>query len=594
MSNDKKIYSSPQYRNLGIKPGNPDSNFSKIYPKDDGWYILDSAGKETKLNDIVVKAGNGELSTLRIDSCNTADGDYSTVSGGYSNSSTELASTISGGFNNNSSSIYSVIGGGYENKIPKDSPSSSIVGGAYNIAGGTSSFIGGGRINNVYGEFSSSLGGFSNTVRGNCSSSIGGEQNRITGNYSSIIGGSGGISYGAFSNIGNGIDNTVSGDYTSILNGISNTASGCGSSILNGFQNTASGSRSSILNGDCNTASGIFSSVLNGDNNTSSGIGLCGKGYSSVINGENNTASGGYSSVLNGGGNIASGNNSSVLNGDNNTASGNRSSVLNGGGNTATGDCSTVVNGSNNTASGVYSTVVNGTGSTASHDGSTVIGSGMASVCQQTTHMTKIHLNNPDSTTLFSPVLVLDTTDNKMVKTRSMGGLFAQTSTSTDITNTTTETSLISGGTGYLYVPPNGFLIGDSFTARIGGRIKALNNQTLRIRIKTNGTTILADTGVYQFNGNVGQGASIKTWDLSINFTIRSLGAIGVASISSGGVFNHNRDTQNSFEGVAFHTLNVIDFDTTVSNTLEITAEWGSANSANSIFSEYFVLTKIY
>jgi hypothetical protein len=225
------------------------------------------------------------------------------------------------------------------------------------------------------------------------------------------------------------------------------------------------------------------------------------------------------------------------------------------------------------------------------------MGSGMASVCAQTTHMTKIHLNNPDSTTLFNPVLVLDTTDNKMVKTRGMGGLFSQLTVSPDITNDTTESSLIiggTGGTGYLYVPQNGFQIGDSFTARLGGHIKALNNQTLRIKIKTNSTTILADTGVYQFNGNVGQGASIKSWDMSINFTIRAVGGTGAASISSGGIFNHNKDNQNNLEGLAFHSHNNTDFDTTVSNTLEITAQWGSANSANSIFSEYFVLTKIY
>ena len=81
---------------------------------------------------------------------------------------------------------------------------------------------------------------------------------------------------------------------------------------------------------------------------------------------------------------------------------------------------------------------------------------------------------------------------------------------------------------------------------------------------------------------------------MSINFTVRAVGGTGAASISSGGIFNHNRDAQNAIEGITFHSHNNTDFDTTVSNTLEITAEWGSANSANSIFSEYFVLTKIY
>ena len=68
MSNDKKIYSSPQYRNLGTKPGFPDSNFSKIYPKDDGWYTLDSNGKEVKITGAVVKDGNGNIKGFQLTS----------------------------------------------------------------------------------------------------------------------------------------------------------------------------------------------------------------------------------------------------------------------------------------------------------------------------------------------------------------------------------------------------------------------------------------------------------------------------------------------------------------------------------------------
>jgi hypothetical protein len=81
---------------------------------------------------------------------------------------------------------------------------------------------------------------------------------------------------------------------------------------------------------------------------------------------------------------------------------------------------------------------------------------------------------------------------------------------------------------------------------------------------------------------------------MSINFTIRAVGGTGAASISSGGIFNHNKDNQNNLEGIVFHSHNNTNFDTTISNTLEITAQWGSANSANSIFSEYFTITKIY
>ena len=78
-------------------------------------------------------------------------------------------------------------------------------------------------------------------------------------------------------------------------------------------------------------------------------------------------------------------------------------------------------------------------------------------------------------------------------------GLYAQTGSSTPITNTTTETSLLDGGIGTLSVPANGFQKGDSFHARLIGHLNCNNNVTIRFRIKT-GNVILADTGVVTLN----------------------------------------------------------------------------------------------
>jgi len=47
-------------------------------------------------------------------------------------------------------------------------------------------------------------------------------------------------------------------------------------------------------------------------------------------------------------------------------------------------------------------------------------------------------------------------------------------------------------------------------------------------------------------------------------------------------------------EGFEFNTLDNTTFDTTVSNTLEITAEWGATDIDNSIQSRYFTLNKNY
>ena len=85
-----------------------------------------------------------------------------------------------------------------------------------------------------------------------------------------------------------------------------------------------------------------------------------------------------------------------------------------------------------------------------------------------------------------------------------------------------------------------------------------------------------------------------KHWNLNIYFTINQIGAAGVASISTGGNFIYAKDASNAFEGVTFSTENNTTFDTTVLNTLNITAQWGTANSGDSIYSDICTLNKTY
>ena len=167
-------------------------------------------------------------------------------------------------------------------------------------------------------------------------------------------------------------------------------------------------------------------------------------------------------------------------------------------------------------------------------------------------------------------------------------GLFNQTGNSTPITNTTTETSLIDGGVGSLSVPANGFNVGDAFHAILTGHLSAVNNHTLRIRIKT-GAVVLADTGAISM-------ASVtdKHWKLEVFFTINQIGAAGVASIATGGTFMYTKDASTAFEGLGFSTENNTTFDTTSSNTLSITAQWGTANTDDSIYSNICTLNKTF
>ena len=168
------------------------------------------------------------------------------------------------------------------------------------------------------------------------------------------------------------------------------------------------------------------------------------------------------------------------------------------------------------------------------------------------------------------------------------GGLFVQTISSTAIGATTTELSLIGSGLGSLSIPSNGFSIGDSFNARLIGHVSSAT-ENLQIRVKTDYGAVLADTGIIAMDATTS-----KHWNLDIDFTIRSIGSTGVASIASGGLFSYTKNSGLNFEGVNFSVINNTTFNTTITNSLVITAQWGSNNATNNIYSEIFTLKKTY
>ena len=167
--------------------------------------------------------------------------------------------------------------------------------------------------------------------------------------------------------------------------------------------------------------------------------------------------------------------------------------------------------------------------------------------------------------------------------------LYTQTSSSTPVTATAVEGSLLDGGLGTLTIPANGFQVGDSFNGVLIGHLSCVGTATLHIRVKTASGILLADTGVMAMNAT-----TAKHWKLDVNFTVRTLGAATVASIASGGLFAYTKNSGLNFEGVNFSIINNTTFDTTVLNTLVITAQWDTANAGNSIYSELFTLFRTY
>ena len=166
--------------------------------------------------------------------------------------------------------------------------------------------------------------------------------------------------------------------------------------------------------------------------------------------------------------------------------------------------------------------------------------------------------------------------------------LFVQTSNSSSIEETITESSLIGTGTGTLEIPANIFQKGDAFKATLKGVISSHNGETLHIRVKTVSGVLLMDTEVMTLPS-----CTDKFWNLDLDFIIRNTGTATEAEIASGGTFSFIKNSSTSYEGICFNFINNTTFDTTVSNVLEITAEWGSTNPTNKIFSRLFTLSRV-
>jgi hypothetical protein len=167
-------------------------------------------------------------------------------------------------------------------------------------------------------------------------------------------------------------------------------------------------------------------------------------------------------------------------------------------------------------------------------------------------------------------------------------GLFSQISNSNPVANTIDEKTLLGIGIGTLVVPENTFIQGDSFHLKMCGVLNAKNNAQLTIRLHSNGIDI-GTTGLLTLGTT-----TAKVWELLVDFTIREVGGLGSAELLTNGVFLYDQDSSSSFEGITFLDLNNTTFDTLVNNTLDVVAQWSSADPLNSIYSAQTILTKTF
>jgi hypothetical protein len=147
-------------------------------------------------------------------------------------------------------------------------------------------------------------------------------------------------------------------------------------------------------------------------------------------------------------------------------------------------------------------------------------------------------------------------------------------STADAVAATTTETDLLAGSTsvGSLTFPANGFGVSCWELSARGSFGCASPSLTLRFKLGSSIRTL-----VINLSATAGQ-----SFDLSVKFAVKALGAAGVARVGSSINMLHGAAGAAVMGGVVDED-DTFDFDTPISNTLVLTAQWSSSNASNGI-----------
>ena len=167
-------------------------------------------------------------------------------------------------------------------------------------------------------------------------------------------------------------------------------------------------------------------------------------------------------------------------------------------------------------------------------------------------------------------------------------GMYAMIDDSSLVTGTSEQNFMDGTAIGSLSVPANGFKVGDSFRISVCGQIGAHNNDTLTIRLKSGSAILSTSTPITM------PAITLEVFELVAIFVIRDIGSSGVAKIMVNTSFTWNKSSANIYEGQNWLYLNDTTFDTTISNTLSLTAQWSSSNVQNKIQSIVANLERIY
>jgi hypothetical protein len=166
-------------------------------------------------------------------------------------------------------------------------------------------------------------------------------------------------------------------------------------------------------------------------------------------------------------------------------------------------------------------------------------------------------------------------------------GLAALTTNALPVANTTTALTLLNGTiAGTLTLLPDSLVVGDSFKLSLAGIITSVPSNDISISIKTLDGIVLAEF----VNLSIGPSVSNSRWNLEATLTVRAIGAASTAAIATSAIFSSNFNAGSTL----FGSVNSTTFDTTIANTLVVTAKWATASLTSFIYTQTFTLNKVY
>lgn len=214
--------------------------------------------------------------------------------------------------------------------------------------------------------------------------------------------------------------------------------------------------------------------------------------------------------------------------------------------------------------------------------------SGQVIIGSPTGNVAQISLNGIAPSSFGNGVMWYDSTQRQFgfypngIKEFQTTTLFSQTADGSNVVSTTTETNLLGTGVGSLTIPASFFVTGKTLRLTAYGYMGNTSTPTLHIRAKL-GSVAVFSTGTKTMQSIGGTGYS---WQFNCLITCRTTGASG--SFSSDGWFGYELSTGAAAGFGAGGSTGTV--NTTTSQAVTLTAQWGTSSASNEILCTMFTL----